>query len=378
MHGIHKKVGKVKRCAKGYMISPTQPVVVAENTALFTVLPGEQIGVAILNKSRALEVLAAIEASPTLDSLKAGAMELKEIISFKRPDTLNLLNINLNGDTVGFRKDVLLSEIDQVLESQSQERAIYYLRRLQKGINQVRTTKINDINLLRWKEYSDIITDSLWILGKRGTSGVHMAWYWGNFIPQIPRQLMLRYTKKGDWVLDPFAGSGTTLIECRRLQRNGLGVEINPEVASKAQELISLESNPWKVVSDLAVGDSTDFDFGQALHRHSVKQVQLVILHPPYHDIIKFSSDPRDLSNCRTVDEFLQRFGSVIENVTPVLEKKRYLSLVIGDKYSKGEWIPLGFYCMNEVLKRGYSLKAIIVKNFEDTRAKRNQKNCGG
>ena len=46
----------------------------------------------------------------------------------------------------------------------------------------------------------------------------------------------------------------------------------------------------------------------------------------------------------------------------------------IGDKYARCEWIPLGFQTMNEVLKRGYSLKSIIVKNFEDTTAKRSQK----
>ena len=57
-------------------------------------------------------------------------------------------------------------------------------------------------------------------------------------------------------------------------------------------------------------------------------------------------------------------FGAVLDNINPVLERGRYFALVIGDKYSKGEWIPLGFYCMNEVLRRSYSLKSIVVKNF--------------
>ncbi|MFN3505516.1 MAG: DNA methyltransferase, partial [Caldimicrobium sp.] len=60
-------------------------------------------------------------------------------------------------------------------------------------------------------------------------------------------------------------------------------------------------------------------------------------------------------------------FGEVVDNATPYLEKGRYLVLVIGDKYSKGEWIPLGFYWMQEVLKRKCLLKGIIVKNFEAT-----------
>jgi hypothetical protein len=67
-------------------------------------------------------------------------------------------------------------------------------------------------------------------------------------------------------------------------------------------------------------------------------------------------------------------FGKVLDNIGQVLERGRYFALVIGDKYSKGEWIPLGFYCMSEVLKRDYSLKSIVVKNFEETRAKRDQK----
>ena len=67
-------------------------------------------------------------------------------------------------------------------------------------------------------------------------------------------------------------------------------------------------------------------------------------------------------------------FGQVLDNVLPVLERGRYCALVAGDKYHKGQWIPLGFYCMNEVIKRGLLLKSTIVKNFEDTRAKRDQK----
>ena len=102
--------------------------------------------------------------------------------------------------------------------------------------------------------------------------------------------------------------------------------------------------------------------------------MQLLIMHPPYHDIIKFSGSESDLSNAADTQGFLDMFGAVVDNLSPCLEKGRYLVLVIGDKYSKGEWIPLGFRCMDEVLKRSYSLKAIIVKNFDETRAKRNQK----
>ena len=56
------------------------------------------------------------------------------------------------------------------------------------------------------------------------------------------------------------------------------------------------------------------------------------------------------------------------------LEKGRYLAVVIGDKYSDGEWVPLGFYVMEEVKNHGLKLKSTIVKNFDTTKGKMNQK----
>ena len=330
-------------------------------------------GLVILNKDKFVEVLDEAQASKAFALLKSRMSEVKQVIANPKSDTVGIVNIDANGGTVSMRKDVMLSDIDQILEAQTIERAHYYLRRLRMGINEIKTGKLNEINLRRWKEYDEVLTDSLWVLQKRDNSGAHVAEYWGNFIPQIPRQMMVRYTKKGDWVLDAFAGSGMTLIECRRLGRNGIGIELNSRVAQRARELIEQEQNKGNVTTGIAVGDNRTIDIKTVLARHNVDRVQLLMMHPPYHDIIKFSEDTHDLSNAKTTQDFLNMFGQSVENATPYLEKGRFLALVIGDKYSKGEWIPLGFLCMNEVLKRGYLLKAIIVKNFEETRGKRNQ-----
>lgn len=331
-------------------------------------------GTIIFNKDKLVCFMEEISNQNNLFLIKNKIIALKELINSPKSDREGLLNIDPNGDTVSLRKDVLISELNQILEARTIERAKYYLKRLEKGVQKVKTSKVNDINLLRWKEYQDIITDSLWVLDKRDTSGVHLGWYWGNFIPQIPHQMMLRYTKKGDWVLDTFVGSGTTLIECKQLGRNGVGIELNQGVAQKAMELIDKEYNRYKVTTEVVTGDSRIIDIKGILEKHKVDQIQLLIMHPPYHDIIKFSKDSRDLSNAKSTESFLKMFSEVVDNASPYLEKGRYFALVIGDKYSKGEWIPLGFYCMQEVLKRRYSLKSIIVKNFEETRAKRNQK----
>jgi len=328
----------------------------------------------ILNKAKLLEVIGHISKQESITQLREVVFDLQRELKYFKVDTKGLFNIGMNGDTIKLNQKYLFDELNQIIEARTLERCKYYLRRLAKAINEYRTNKVNDINLNRWKEYSDITTDSLWILDKRDSSGVHKADYWGNFIPQIPNQMMKRYTKKGEWVLDTFAGCGTTLIEAQRLGRNSIGVELQEDVTETANNLIKSETNKFNTVSEVIVGDSTEIDYGPVLEKYGLKTVQLLIMHPPYFDIIKFSKDPRDLSNARSVDDFLEKMSRVVEHASKFLDRGRYFALVIGDKYSKGEWIPLGFLTMQEVLKRGFSLKSIIVKNFEETFGKRNQK----
>lgn len=296
---------------------------------------------------------------------------------------LNIKYCNSDEDENDFTDDSGISFINSILEnlhqiekSQTVERSKYYIRRMIKSLTEVRSGKINDINLNRWKEYPDIITDSLWLLDKRDSSGNHMADYWGNFIPQIPNQLLRRFTKADELILDTFLGSGTTLIECKRLQRNALGIELQEVVAKTAKERIKKDhiADPLNTFQEVITGNSAEVNFKQELHKRKKKSFQFVIMHPPYWDIIKFSEDPDDLSNKTTIDDFLNTFGRIVNNFTPYLDSGRYLALVIADKYQKGELIPLGFLTMQEILKRDYKLKSTIVKNFDETTGKRGQK----
>lgn len=229
--------------------------------------------------------------------------------------------------------------------------------------------RYNDLDPKKWKEYEDIITDSLWLIDKRDNSGAHSGDYHGNFVPQIPRQLFTRYTKKGDWILDPFAGSGTSLIEAQRMERNSIGIELLPQVAKKAYEAIQTE-HKQNIVSKIITGDSRNIDLSELLSIFQIKKVQFIIMHPPYWDIIKFSDNKNDLSNALTLGDFLDAFGEIIDNTSKYLERYRYLACVIGDKYMNGQVVPLGFRCMNKFLEKGFLLKAILVKNFGETRGK--------
>ena len=233
--------------------------------------------------------------------------------------------------------------------------------------------KINDLDMSKWKELTDVWTDSLWIIPQRDNSGAHDGHYHGNFVPQIPHQLLTRYTKAGDFVLDPFAGSGTTLIEAQRINRNSIGIELQPQVAMEAAVRIHSEHKDG-IIADTFVDDSRTFDINRIKTNYHINNVQFIIYHPPYWDIIKFSNDENDLSNSKTLEDFITNFRQVVKNTSSILEKNRYCAVVIGDKYSNGQLIPLGFYCMQAMQQEGLTLKATIVKNFEETKGKANQK----
>src|SRR5688500_8646275 len=100
----------------------------------------------------------------------------------------------------------------------------------------------------------DLIVESLWLLGPRDKSSSHSGDYWGNFVPQIPNQVLRRFTKEGDWVVDLFSGMGTTLIECRKLGRNGVGVELNESVAARSRERIEAAQGEPTTAATVLIG----------------------------------------------------------------------------------------------------------------------------
>lgn len=336
-------------------------------------IPDDSDHLPYLNTGLLLKALHRLHAAETLDEIRQGVATLRGQLALAE------VPLRLCGDeeqTPEVSTTYLLDALDQVNEARTLDRARYYIARLIRSLTEEKTSPINEINLNRWKDYPHIITNSLWLIDHRDSSGAHAADYWGNFVPQIPHQLMLRYTRRGEVVLDPFAGAGTTLIEGRRLGRHTLGIELQPDVAERARQRIGSEPDPENVLAEVVTGDSSAVDYLALLQRYGLERVQLVILHPPYFDIIPFSDDPRDLSNAPSLAAFLAKMGTLIAQVAAVLDSGRYLGLVIGDKYADGEWIPLGFRTMEVVQQHGFTLKSIVVKNFgeNETTAKRSQK----
>jgi SAM-dependent methyltransferase len=236
----------------------------------------------------------------------------------------------------------------------------------------------NDLDLENWKDYSDLLTDSLWLFDERSRGDGHKGDYHGNFVPQIPHQLIRRFTRAGETVLDPFLGSGTTLLECLRLGRSGVGSDIDPAATKLARGRLRSAPNELGVSTAVVTGDAAAVKTKTALRKALGESgaAQLLILHPPYHDVVRFSDRPGDLSRAPNVERFVEMFERVFDNLADLLEPDRHCALVIGDAYARSRWIPLGFRLMDAVLRRpAFVLKSVIVKNMTGNRAKRNREN---
>lgn len=244
--------------------------------------------------------------------------------------------------------------------------------------SKVFTKPYNDIDLNRWKEYGHIKTDTLWEFPNRIKDNGHSYDYHGNYIPQIAQQLYERFTKKNDIVLDLFFGSGTSGIEALNMGRRCIGVELKQEMV----DYVSEKFTPKQLVTDvnLICGDSASSEISDMIQARldvmGREKAQFLVLHPPYDDIIKFSDKKEDLSNCATTEEFYDLFENVARNGFEKLEKGRFAALIIGDKYSKGQYIPLSFGCMERMNRAGFITKAIIVKDIQgNEKAKGKQAN---
>ena len=223
-----------------------------------------------------------------------------------------------------------------------------------------------------WKEIN-LNTDSLWIIGPRAKGGKRENNYHGNFAPQIPNEMIQRYTNTNDVVLDMFMGSGTTLFECELLNRNYIGFDINEDMIEYVEGKMKDTENIQYFIhnNDITNAINVKNNIESDLKQLNKKNIDLIISHPPYWDIVKFTDKKEDLSNIIDLDDFVSTFISSVKNVWGSLKKKGTFVIVIGDVYKNSEVVPLGFHLMNAIQENfNCLLKGIVVKDMVNNRGK--------
>lgn len=178
-------------------------------------------------------------------------------------------------------------------------------------------------------------------------------------------QLLSRYTRPGDRVLDPMCGSGTTLDVCRDLDRAGAGYDLAP----------SRDDIQRADARAIPAGDES-FDF--------------VFIDPPYSTHVDYSDDPACIGRLDVFESREAYYGAmrdVIAEIDRVLRDRRYMALYVSDSYKKRKppapsfepigfelfsllrerFVPADIICVarkNAKLKQGNWRKAAVEENF--------------
>lgn len=206
-------------------------------------------------------------------------------------------------------------------------------------------------------------TTTVWSFPNRGDWATHIGNYRGNWSPFIPRNLILRYTKKGDIVLDQMVGSGTTPVECKLLQRRGIGVDINPDAIMVTRNRLDFTYKPLdedyqEPEIRAYVGDARN------LNLIGDESIDLIATHPPYASIIPYSRQrvEGDLSSVHDIAEFAEEMRKVAEESYRVLKSGKHCAILMGDTRRHKHFVPITPRILQSFLDAGFILREDVIK----------------
>jgi DNA modification methylase len=219
------------------------------------------------------------------------------------------------------------------------------------------------IKLLNPENFEQECT-TVWSFARRGKWATHNSKYRGNWSPDVVRNLILRYSNEGDYLLDPMIGGGTTAVECKLLNRNLLALDVNPNAIELTCKALEFESphNP-KI--------KTKLNDARELSMLKDESIDFVLNHPPYADIISYSEKQiaEDLSNIHDLDKFCDEMEKVAKELYRVLKHGKFCAILIGDTRRKKMYQPLAFMVMQRFLHVGFTLKEDIIKHQHNCKA---------
>ncbi len=229
--------------------------------------------------------------------------------------------------------------------------------------------KLNDLDPKSWLKFQ-----KSWFIHnppprKKGVL-VHPA----KFPETMAQEFIEFFTKKGGTVLDPMAGTGSTLVAALRAGRNAYGIELNPKYAEIARQIIaeeraSLGAEIENLKSEIINGDASH------AADYQLPIIDYVLTSPPYWDMLRargaetqkkrrlspdrdvfYSDDPNDLGNMDDYQAFLEKLVEIYKRLKPLLREKAYLTIIVKNVKKGGKIYPLAWDLARE-LGRTYTLK---------------------
>ena len=231
------------------------------------------------------------------------------------------------------------------------------------------TNKLNDLDSKTWLKFQ-----KSWFIHNPPPRKKGVLRHPAKFPETMAQEFIEFFTKKGGTVLDPMAGTGSTLVAALRAGRNSYGIELNSHYAEIAQEVIAEErellgASVKDLKSEVIVADAM-----QAAQL-GLAQVDYVLTSPPYWDMLHaagaetqkkrrststldvfYSDDPKDVGNIHDYESFLDKLIDIYVGLKPLLCQKAYLTIIVKNVKKGGKIFPLAWDLGRE-LGKTYALK---------------------
>jgi DNA modification methylase len=225
--------------------------------------------------------------------------------------------------------------------------------------------KLNNLTGKEWIKFS-----KSWFIHRPPRRKENELLHPAKFPETLIEKFISFFTKENAWILDPFMGTGSTLVAAGSIKRNAVGIELSNKYFQTARRRIN--NNNLNHKNELIFMNGSSVELSKVLAHEKTSKIKFdyVITSPPYWNQLernslrqkvrteqglatKYSNNKNDLGNINSYDEFLSKLCLVFDNVYNVTKNYSYLTIIINNVYFKGQLYPLAFDLAGLLTRRG-------------------------
>mgnify|MGYP006299084519 CR=1 FL=1 len=220
--------------------------------------------------------------------------------------------------------------------------------------------RLNDLTNKEWLKFQ-----KSWFIHNPPPRKKDVLQHPAKFPETLAQEFIEFFTKQGQVVFDPMAGTGSALVAALRSGRNSYGIELNPEYAQIGRDILAEERQDLgdgsrSLKAEMLSGDAADV--ADLVEEHNIPTIDYVFTSPPYWDMLHakgaetqeerredsdldvvYSQSERDLGNIHEYDKFLAELIQIYAALKPFIRHRAYLTIIVKNVKKGGKIYPLAW-----------------------------------